>query len=134
MLLFIFCIRWRRYTCRRQRNICLFRYYFNKECTGYIKNISRELTLILLLDYDKVKRISKSLFNSENGTSYTESVEDKEKKLEQWESCIRRKIIRKNNLYLSDLSFYSGEYAVPICTIREQHLEMIQKAEQGKTN
>lgn len=90
-----------------------------------------ELTLVLLLHYSKVKKDfpGHSLLVLML-RAMPEVVQEKESKLEEWESYARRQFVHKNNVYVSDPSFLSGDFSISTSTIRHQHGEMIHKIDQ----
>lgn len=78
-----------------------------------------QLTLVLLLHYSQVKNdFPDHALIIVILRAMPEAVEEKLTKLEQWESCVRRQFMHKNNVYVSDPSFLSGEFSICTSTIR----------------
>lgn len=89
------------------------------------------LTLVLLLHYSKVKKdFPEHSLIVVMERAMPAVIVEKDKKLEEWENFVRRQFVHKNNVFMSDPSFLSGDFSISTSTIREQHVTMIHKIDQ----
>lgn len=82
-----------------------------------------ELCLVLVLHFSKVQEDFPKhslIYKMVNA-----SPEVNEKKIQEWEICVRKQFVHRNNVFVSDPSYNSEEYSISTSTIREQHAQML---------